>query len=55
MRERMTEKPLTKNIRPGHEPLSLKEYERAGGYQSVRKAVRDLAPEIGRASCRERV
>ena len=40
----MTEKPLTKNIRPGHEPLSLKEYERAGGYQSVRKAVRDLAP-----------
>jgi len=33
------ERPLTKNIRPGHEPLSLKEYEKAGGYQSVRKAL----------------
>jgi NADH-quinone oxidoreductase subunit F len=33
------ERPLTKNIRPGQEPLSLKEYEEAGGYQSVRKAL----------------
>jgi len=33
------DKPLTKNIRPGQEPLSLKEYEKAGGYQSVRKAL----------------
>ena len=33
------EQPLTKNIRPGLEPLSLKEYEKAGGYQSVRKAL----------------
>jgi len=33
------ERPLTKNIRPGQEPLSLKEYENAGGYQSVRKAL----------------
>jgi NADH-quinone oxidoreductase subunit F len=33
------ERPLTKNIRPGQEPLSLKEYEKAGGYQSVRKAL----------------
>ena len=41
----MTDKPLTKNIRPGAEPLSLKEYEQAGGYQSIRKALRDLAPE----------
>ncbi len=32
------ERPLTKNIRPGQEPLSLKEYEKAGGYQAVRKA-----------------
>jgi NADH-quinone oxidoreductase subunit F len=33
------ERPLTKNIRPGQEPLSLQEYEKAGGYQSVRKAL----------------
>lgn len=32
------ERPLTNNIRPGQEPLSLKEYEKAGGYRSVRKA-----------------
>jgi len=33
------ERPLTKNISPGQEPLSLKDYEKAGGYQSVRKAL----------------
>jgi NADH-quinone oxidoreductase subunit F len=33
------ERPLTKNIRPGQEPLSLNEYEHAGGYQAVRKAL----------------
>ncbi len=33
------EQPLTKNIRPGREPLALKEYEKAGGYQAVRKAL----------------
>ena len=33
------ERPLTKNIRPGREPLSLKDYEKAGGYQAARKAL----------------
>jgi NADH-quinone oxidoreductase subunit F len=33
------ERPLTKNIRPGQGPLSLKEYEKAGGYRAVRKAL----------------
>ncbi len=33
------ERPLTQHIRPGREPLSLKEYEKTGGYQSVRKAL----------------
>jgi NADH-quinone oxidoreductase subunit F len=33
------ERPLTKNIHPGRQPLSLREYEEAGGYQSVRKAL----------------
>jgi len=33
------ERPLTKNIHPGRQPLSLQEYEEAGGYQAVRKAL----------------
>jgi NADH-quinone oxidoreductase subunit F len=33
------ERPLTKNIRPGQPPFSLKEYEKAGGYQALRKAL----------------
>jgi NADH-quinone oxidoreductase subunit F len=37
-------RPLTKNIRPGAEPLSLKDYEKAGGYQSVRTALK-MAPK----------
>jgi NADH-quinone oxidoreductase subunit F len=40
----VTEKPLTKNITPGAEPLDLKAYERAGGYQAIRKALKDLTP-----------
>ena len=39
------ERPLTKNIRTDREPLSLKEYERAGGYQSAREALRSLSPQ----------
>src|SRR5512140_1473395 len=38
------ERPLTKNIRPNHEPLSLKDYEKAGGYEAVRKAL-GMAPQ----------
>ncbi len=40
----MAERPLTKNIQPGREPLTLKEYEKAGGYQSVRKAL-SMSPQ----------
>lgn len=39
------EKPLTKNIRPGEAPLDLKAYERAGGYESVRKALKNMTPK----------
>ncbi|MGE5617923.1 MAG: NADH-quinone oxidoreductase subunit NuoF [Sphingomonadaceae bacterium] len=39
------ERPLTKNIRPGEEPLDLRGYERAGGYQAVRKAVGSMSPQ----------
>jgi NADH-quinone oxidoreductase subunit F len=39
------ETPLTQNIRPDQEPLDLAAYERAGGYQSVHKALKDLQPQ----------
>jgi NADH-quinone oxidoreductase subunit F len=39
------EKPLSRNIRPDREPLSLKEYEKAGGYQAVRKALKSMEPK----------
>ncbi|MEJ2364653.1 MAG: NADH-quinone oxidoreductase subunit NuoF [Deltaproteobacteria bacterium] len=39
------ERPLTKNIRPGKEPLNLKDYEKAGGYKGVRKALLTMAPQ----------
>jgi len=38
------EKPLTKNIRPGEPPLDLEAYERAGGYEAVRKALQNMTP-----------
>src|SRR3990172_1435813 len=39
-----SEKPLTKNIRPGEPLLDLQGYERAGGYQSVRTILKKMAP-----------
>ncbi|MCI0408830.1 MAG: NADH-quinone oxidoreductase subunit NuoF [Acidobacteria bacterium] len=39
------ETPLTRNIRLDHEPLDLKGYEQAGGYQAMRKVLKDMAPE----------
>ncbi len=38
------EKPLTKMMRPDGEPLSLGEYEAAGGYQALRKALGAMTP-----------
>jgi NADH-quinone oxidoreductase subunit F len=39
------ERPLTKNIRPGQEPLSLSGYEKVGGYASVRKVLSSMKPK----------
>lgn len=39
------EKPLTKNIKPDRSFFPLKEYEHAGGYRSVRKALKELTPQ----------
>jgi NADH-quinone oxidoreductase subunit F len=38
------EQPLTEHIKPNREPLSLEEYERVGGYQALRKALRTMTP-----------
>ena len=38
------DRPLTENLRPDGVPLSLREYEGAGGYEGLRKAVA-MAPE----------
>ncbi len=39
------EQPLTKNIQPDQEPLDLPAYERAGGYQAIRKAFQGMTPK----------
>ncbi len=38
------ERPLTKNINPNRPPLNLKEYEKAGGYEAVRKILKANTP-----------
>lgn len=38
-------RPLTRNIRPGGAPLSLPDYEKAGGFQGLRKALTQMTPE----------
>lgn len=39
------EKPLTQHIKKDREPLSLKEYEKADGYSSVKKVFKDMTPK----------
>ena len=39
------ERPLTKHIHPDRPPLDLKEYEKAGGYAAVRKALKGMTPQ----------
>jgi NADH-quinone oxidoreductase subunit F len=53
------ERPLTKNIRPGEEPLDLRGYERTGGYRALRKALLQMTPagvqeEVKQANLRGR-
>ena len=42
----MNERPLTKDMKADSEALTLKEYERVGGYQGIRKALRMAPKEI---------
>ncbi len=39
------ERPLTRNIRPGDEPLWIEAYTRAGGYAAVRKVLGGMTPQ----------
>lgn len=39
------ERPLTQNIRPDRAPIDLKDYERVGGYQALRKALSSMTPK----------
>ncbi|OHB64051.1 MAG: NADH-quinone oxidoreductase subunit F [Planctomycetes bacterium RBG_13_60_9] len=43
------ERPLTKNIKPGEEPLDITGYEQAGGYQALRKAMAMSAAQVRHA------
>ena len=40
------EKPLTQNIRKNETPLNLKEYEKAGGYRALKKALKMKPEEV---------
>ena len=37
--------PLTSRMRPGWERLTIADYERTGGYEALRKAIRQMTPE----------
>lgn len=39
------ERPLTGNVKPDRQPLTLKEYEKAGGYRAAQKALRGTTPQ----------
>jgi len=38
------ERPLTEHIRTDKQPLGLGEYEKSGGYEALRKALKDMSP-----------
>jgi NADH-quinone oxidoreductase subunit F len=46
------ERPLTEHIRPDREPLDLRKYEKVGGYEALRKALRDMDPKTVQAEVR---
>ena len=47
------ERPLTKNFQPNGEPMDLAAYERAGGYQALRKALGTLSPQAVQEEVRD--
>lgn len=47
------EKPLTQHIRADKRPLTLKEYEQVGGYEAVRKVLKEMDPKAVTALVKE--
>jgi NADH-quinone oxidoreductase subunit F len=47
------EKPLTQHLRADGRPLTLKEYEKVGGYESVRKVLKGMTPQAVQAVVKE--
>lgn len=47
------DRPLTGNMRTDGEALSLREYEKAGGYQALRKVLQGIAPKEIQQSVRD--
>ncbi len=45
MPDKSAEKPLTGHIRDDRRPLTLKEYEKTGGYEAVRKVLKKMSPK----------
>lgn len=39
------DKPLTQHLRSDQAPLSLKDYEKVGGYQALRKVLKEMTPQ----------
>ncbi len=47
------ERPLTERLKPNGEPVGITEYERAGGYEGARRALRDMTPHGVQAAVKE--
>jgi len=47
------EKPLTQHIRDDHRPLTLSEYEKVGGYTSLRKVLKEMSPQVVTTTVKE--
>src|SRR5688572_15314954 len=47
------EKPLTGHIREDKRPLTLKEYEKVGGYQSLKKILKGMTPQAVQTQVKE--
>ncbi|HTJ53569.1 MAG TPA: NADH-quinone oxidoreductase subunit NuoF [Cyclobacteriaceae bacterium] len=47
------EKPLTQHIRDDRRPLTLSEYEKVGGYASLRKVLKEMTPQAVTTTVKE--
>ncbi|HEY8934903.1 MAG TPA: NADH-quinone oxidoreductase subunit F, partial [Cyclobacteriaceae bacterium] len=47
------EKPLTQYVRDDRRPLTLSEYEKVGGYASLRKVLEEMTPQVVTTTVKE--